>query len=76
MCNSIVQSVIISLFVLSLFVKMWEHSISVFTMLLGGTISCVLYSLGFEQYAVLNLVLFAILITLRGAMKPRGEKLL
>lgn len=76
MCNSLLQSVIISLFALSLYVKMWEHSISTFAMLVGGAVACILYSLGYSEYAALVVTLFAILVTLRGAMKPRGERFL
>lgn len=76
MCNSVLQSVIISLFALSLYVKMWEHSISVFAMLVGGSIACILCGLGYCEYAAMVIALFAILVTLRGAMKPRGERLL
>lgn len=71
---AILQALVGSMFGLALFVKMWEHSISTFLMLLSGTLSLFLY----EVDACTSMGVFGITtiyVTLRGAMKPKGERL-
>lgn len=68
------QGLIGSLFGLSMFVKMWQHSISTFLMLLSGTLSLFLYEAD-KCLAVGVFSIAAVYITLRGTRKPKGERL-
>ncbi|MDM5272068.1 hypothetical protein PGH07_07740 [Sulfurovum sp. zt1-1] len=68
-----VQMLIGSLFGLSLFVKMWRHSMSVFIMLSCGTITLFIYDF-MPNISVLCFSISAIYVTIRGAMKPKGER--
>lgn len=69
-----IQMIVVSLFGLSLYVRMWQHSMSVFIMLLAGTIT--LFSYEFEpKFSVLFFSASAIFVTFRGAMKQKGERI-
>lgn len=70
----LLQALIGSLFGLSLFVKMWQHSLSTFLMLFSGTFSLFTYQLD----SCISVALFSIVmiyVTLRGAMKEKGERI-
>lgn len=68
------QVLIGSLFGLSLYVKMWRHSISVFLMLACGTLSLFIYAF-LPKISIVCFSIGSIYITFRGAMKPKGERL-
>jgi len=63
-----------SLFGLSMFVRMWQHSISTFIMLSFGTASLFMYEFD-KCTAVFVFAIAAIYVTLRGTRKPKGERL-
>jgi len=65
------QTLVASLFGVSLYVKMWRHSISTFIILLGITLTLFLWTIN----TLLSAVIFSIsitYITIRGALKPIG----
>lgn len=68
------QILIASLFGLSVYLKMWKHSISVFTMLMCGTLSLFIYKF-YPNIATVCFSMSAIYVTLRGALKPQGDTL-
>ena len=71
---AIVQVVITSLFGLSLFIRLWEHTMSVFVMLLTGTVCLFMYEIC-PKGAVVIFCIASVFVTFRGAMKPKGEKI-
>ena len=68
------QMLIGSLFGLSLYVRMWRHSMSVFIMLASGTLSLFLYQVS-PDVAMVCFSIASIFVTFRGAMKPKGERI-
>lgn len=68
------QGLIGSLFGLSLFVRMWQHSISTFIVLGAGTLSLFLYQVD-KCLSVTIFSIAMIYVTYRGSMKPKGERL-
>jgi len=71
---ALMQIVIGSLFGVSLFVKMWEHSMSVFIMLLSGTVCLFLYEICPNGAAIIFCIA-SLYVTFRGAMKKKGERI-
>lgn len=66
------QTLIGAMFGVSLFVKMWRHSISTFLMLFAGTFSLFTYEFN-KCVAVFVFSVCMIYLTLRATRKPKGD---
>jgi hypothetical protein len=71
---ALMEVIIVTLFGLSLFIRLWEHSMSVFLMLLTGTVCIFLYHIC-PRGAAIVFSIAATYVTLRGAMKPKGDRI-
>lgn len=67
------QMLIGSLFGVSMFVKMWKHSLSTFLMLASSTFALFFYALN-PLFAISVFSTTIVYVTARGAMKPIGER--